>query len=94
MKYLKVDPNKDYVTLVTCTPLFVNTHRLLVRGHRVPYHKANIETDGGVTSLGKAVLVGTGIMTIMLIIAYLIKRRKREKLSLVKNEVKKGLRKV
>ncbi|MSE09734.1 sortase, partial [Lactobacillus salivarius] len=30
MKYLKVDPNKDYVTLVTCTPLFVNTHRLLV----------------------------------------------------------------
>ena len=94
MKYLKVDPNKDYVTLVTCTPLFVNTHRLLVRGHRVPYHKANIETDGGVTSLGKAVLVGTGIMTIMLIIAYLIKRRKRKKLSLVKNEVKKGLRKV
>lgn len=27
----------DYVTLVTCTPYGVNTHRLLVRGHRVPY---------------------------------------------------------
>ena len=28
---------KDFATLVTCTPYGVNTHRLLVRGHRVPY---------------------------------------------------------
>ncbi len=28
---------EDYVTLFTCTPYGVNTHRLLVRGHRVPY---------------------------------------------------------
>ncbi len=28
---------EDYVTLYTCTPYGVNTHRLLVRGHRVPY---------------------------------------------------------
>lgn len=28
---------KDYLTLFTCTPYAVNTHRLLVRGHRVPY---------------------------------------------------------
>ena len=28
---------KDYVTLVTCTPYGVNTHRILCRGHRVPY---------------------------------------------------------
>ena len=32
---LKIDPNQDYCTLVTCTPYGVNTHRLLVRGHRV-----------------------------------------------------------
>ncbi|EOH72549.1 class C sortase [Enterococcus malodoratus] len=30
----------DYVTLMTCTPYGVNSHRLLVRGHRVPYTKA------------------------------------------------------
>lgn len=30
---------KDYATLVTCTPYGVNTKRLLVRGHRVPYHQ-------------------------------------------------------
>ena len=32
---LEIDPNQDYVTLITCTPYGVNTHRLLVRGHRV-----------------------------------------------------------
>ncbi len=34
---LTVDKDKDYVTLVTCTPYGVNTHRLLVRGTRVDY---------------------------------------------------------
>ena len=34
---LQITDGKDYVTLVTCTPFGVNTHRLLVRGHRVPY---------------------------------------------------------
>ena len=34
---LQIEDGRDYVTLVTCTPFGVNTHRLLVRGHRVPY---------------------------------------------------------
>ena len=34
---LQIADGKDCVTLVTCTPFGVNTHRLLVRGHRVPY---------------------------------------------------------
>ncbi len=34
---LDIVPGKDLVTLITCTPYGVNTHRLLVRGHRVPY---------------------------------------------------------
>lgn len=34
---LQIEDSKDYVTLVTCTPFGVNTHRLLVRGHRVLY---------------------------------------------------------
>lgn len=34
---LQIEDGKDYVTLVTCTPFGVNTHRLLVRGHRIPY---------------------------------------------------------
>ena len=34
---LQIEDGKDQVTLVTCTPFGVNTHRLLVRGHRVTY---------------------------------------------------------
>jgi sortase A len=34
---LQIEEGKDLVTLVTCTPFAINTHRLLVRGHRVPY---------------------------------------------------------
>ena len=34
---LQIEAGKDLVTLVTCTPFGINTHRLLVRGHRVPY---------------------------------------------------------
>ena len=36
-KQLAIEPGKDLVTLITCTPYAVNTHRLLVRGHRIPY---------------------------------------------------------
>lgn len=34
---LAVQPNRDLVTLVTCTPYMINSHRLLITGHRTPY---------------------------------------------------------
>ena len=34
---LRITKGEDYVTLITCTPYSINTHRLLVRGSRVPY---------------------------------------------------------
>ncbi|MFR6437084.1 MAG: class C sortase [Peptoniphilaceae bacterium] len=39
-KDLVVVSGHDYATLLTCTPIGINTHRLLVRGHRVPYDRA------------------------------------------------------
>ncbi len=33
--YMKLDKNKDIITLMTCTPYAVNTHRILVRGERI-----------------------------------------------------------
>ena len=33
---LKIEEGKDLCTLITCTPYGINTHRLLVRGHRIP----------------------------------------------------------
>lgn len=38
-KDLLIVDGMDYVTLMTCTPYGVNSHRLLVRGHRIPYTK-------------------------------------------------------
>ena len=37
-------PRRDYCTLVTCTPYAINTHRMLVRGTRVPYNGEDEET--------------------------------------------------
>ena len=37
---LRIEPDQDLCTLVTCTPYGINTHRLLVRGHRVDNESA------------------------------------------------------
>lgn len=37
--YLRIVQGEDLCTLVTCTPTGVNTHRLLVRGRRIPYEE-------------------------------------------------------
>lgn len=37
---LGITPDADLCTLITCTPLAVNTHRLLVTGERIPYESA------------------------------------------------------
>ena len=34
---LAINPKEDYVTLMTCTPYGINSHRLLVRGHKYEY---------------------------------------------------------
>ena len=40
--YLQTEIGSDFCTLVTCTPFGVNTHRLLVRGTRIPYEEAEV----------------------------------------------------
>ena len=62
---LQIEEGKDYVTLVTCTPFAINTHRLLVRGHRVPYVPVQIaedtETQKATSSWTQHYLTGLGI---------------------------------
>lgn len=41
---LAIEAGKDYVTLVTCTPYSINSHRLLVRGERIPYEEEEKKT--------------------------------------------------
>ncbi|HEM3665397.1 TPA: class C sortase [Streptococcus suis] len=42
---LQIEKGKDYITLVTCTPYMINSHRLLVRGHRIPYVPELMESE-------------------------------------------------
>ena len=62
---LQIEDGKDYVTLVTCTPFGINTHRLLVRGHRVPYTPEQetevAETQKVTSSWTQHYLIGLGI---------------------------------
>ena len=70
---LQIEDGKDYVTLVTCTPFGINTHRLLVRGHRVPYtpeQEAEVaETQKVTSSWTRHYLtgLGTGLGTVAVI---------------------------
>ena len=62
---LQIEEGKDLVTLVTCTPFGINTHRLLVRGHRVPYVPTQeveaAETQKATSSWTQHYLTGLGI---------------------------------
>lgn len=81
-RLLQIEDGKDYVTLVTCTPFGVNTHRLLVRGHRVPYtpeqETTAVEEKTAASSWTQHYLTGLGIglgAAAMVGGAYLLVRR-------------------
>lgn len=79
-----INPNEDYVTLVTCTPYGVNSHRLLVRGTRIPYEEAvKLEQkqkglSTWLTMYLKAISIGLGIAFCLGGIIRLRKRKKTE----------------
>lgn len=53
-----VQPGKDLVTLVTCTPYGVNTQQLLVRGHRVPYNAAQAKHEAADSAVSSFTVYG------------------------------------
>ena len=77
---LKAVKGKDYATLLTCTPYGVNSHRLLVRGKRVPYQpqkkmkKKKMTTENHL--LLKAVLITSGIMLLLILLNYWRNKRR------------------
>ena len=80
---LQIEDNKDLVTLVTCTPFGVNTHRLLVRGRRVlytPEQETTAAEKPAASSWMQHYLTGLGIGLGAVAVAgsgYFLMRRKR-----------------
>lgn len=88
---LRIDSQKDYATMVTCTPYGKNTHRLLVRGKRV--NEKDIPTEKLIKKAesrwekeySKAIKIGVSVMTtiiavfvIIRLILWLIKRKRKK----------------
>ena len=83
-KALTIEPGKDYATLVTCTPYAVNTHRLLVRGSRIPYEEAVRQVpDEKITPTlpfqVKVLLAAIGVLVLIFIVYQLWKKTRKRK---------------
>lgn len=81
---LEMDQHKDYVTLITCTPYGINSHRLLVRGERMPYSKTEViermqETTGIVDWMTLVLIIVIGSFGIILVVIAVRHRRNRKR---------------
>lgn len=95
---LMIYDNKDIVTLVTCTPYSVNTHRLLVHGKRIDYVEEEYEEAVKIGSRGtesqwmssykKAIFIGLLIAIILIIILLLIEKIRKKLGSKIDSEKK------
>lgn len=84
MSDLEVIEGKDLCTLVTCTPYGINTHRLLVRGHRTKYVEEKVEEQKEVQTkkMDTRLLIAGAARSCnlaVIIIAVVIRRRKRRR---------------
>lgn len=96
---LDIVEGEDHVTLVTCTPYGVNTHRLLVRGIRTKYAEGEIRNDKtishrlAVTDPRKVLAGGFAVLIVLILLIYLSvryrdKKRRLRQLSERKDEAK------
>ncbi len=83
MEALDIDPEKDYCTLVTCTPYGINSHRLLVRGHRVENQEeakvVRVTADAlQIEPVIVAPMVAAPMLFVLLIVLLIPKKKKSE----------------
>lgn len=81
---LAIAAGEDYVTLMTCTPYAINSHRLLVRGTRIPYVEAMRLTEGekekgSVLHLYLEVVLAGILLAILFVIWRVRRKRSRKK---------------
>lgn len=82
---LVIVPKEDYVTLLTCTPYMVNSHRLLVRGVRTEYIKKSIDEQSNKNkpflTENNLIMIATIFFDILILIIYwlILKKSRKEK---------------
>ena len=69
---LHIQPNKDLCTLITCTPYGVNTHRLLIRGHRVENQAEAVAVRVTADAMQIAPMIIAAILAITTLLIFLI----------------------
>lgn len=77
---LEIEEGKDYCTLMTCTPYGVNTHRLLVRGHRIENQSTDIRVTADALQIDPVIvapIVAVPMLVILLIVLLVRTRRKK-----------------
>ena len=82
MSDLEIVQGKDLCTLVTCTPYGINTHRLLVRGHRTKYIEetvVRVQKEAEKKETGIWLLAGGGTVFLIIIIIVVVKRRRKRR---------------
>ena len=79
---------KDYVTLVTCTPYGVNSHRLLVRGERIDNTLDQVQTQmEGVPFPWKlVVMIAVAVALFITLLLWNYWREKKERIKKVQDE--------
>jgi sortase A len=78
---LAIEEGKDLCTLYTCTPYGVNTHRLLVRGHRVPNAAESVETEDATVVkpiMVTLVIAIVSLIFVAIVISAMFIRRKKQ----------------
>lgn len=78
-KGLAIETGQDLVTIVTCTPYGVNSHRLLVRGHRIPYVEQEKEIYEALNTPEtgreeRLLMMGLGVFAILVIFMLLVQK--------------------
>ncbi|WP_205029792.1 class C sortase [Streptococcus porcinus] len=95
LRDLQIVKGKDYQTLVTCTPYGINTHRLLVRGHRVSNANGNaliVAEAMQIDPIYIAPFFGFLLITLLLLLFLEITRRSQKRKAILKNVLKKELK--
>lgn len=77
--WFTIEPDQDKVTLFTCTPYGINSHRLLVTGHRIPYEEVQ-DAKASIDWYTVIALTIIAAMIILLIIRHIKKKKKAAEL--------------